>query len=138
MAPNGTVRRWTASAWVTIASLRAYSSWVGVSGAYSVAGSAIERQGRRRAELDARLERLIRMPAVFAAEFAAKTVAEQEIWLEALAEHARWLGRDDEVVRELQLGGHPRALELATAFATELQRTEAEQRREVASLSAER
>jgi len=80
---------------------------------------------RRWKELDDRLERLIRDPAAFSAEFASYSQAEQELWLEALAERARETGRGDEAVDGLSLSGDRSARQLATALSVELQRQQA-------------
>lgn len=94
-------------------------------------GSAFETDGdstglsqeeRRARELDQRLDRMVRTPAAFAAEFAAYSVAEQEIWLVALAERARETGRGQEALAELRLAGDRSAIQLATALSVELQR----------------
>lgn len=96
--------------------------------------AAGERNDRKRAELTRRLDHLIRRPGLFAAEFAGLTVAEQEIWLEALAEFAEEIGRGQQAVVGLLLTGGRRPLELATAFAAELRRVRARARSTIASL----
>jgi anti-sigma factor RsiW len=77
---------------------------------------------RRSRELDERLLRLIEAPAAFSAEFVAYSVAEQELWLTALAERAKETGRAEEALAELRLSGDRSALQLATAFSVELKR----------------
>jgi hypothetical protein len=74
---------------------------------------------------------MIRHPSLFAAEFARLSIAEQEIWLGALAEHALELGHGPQAVRELQRASDVVALELATGFSAELSRTQARKRVEL-------
>jgi hypothetical protein len=111
---------------------------VEASSALSTAADRAERERSKRAELDARLERMIRHPSLFAAEFADLSIAEQEIWLGALAEHALELGRGRQAIRELQSASDAGALELATGFSAELSRTQARKRAELASVAEER
>lgn len=85
--------------------------------------SAGSSQGERRTrELDERLDRMIRNPAGFSAEFADYSGAEQDLWLEALAERARETGRGQEALAELRLVGDRSALQLATRLSVELER----------------
>jgi len=103
-----------------------------------LAGEHTSEHYKRAAQAAAGLDRLMRSPTVYSVEFANLTVVEQEIWLEALVEYAQRVGRGDEAVRRLEAAGDRRALELATAFSTELRRVEADHRREVASLAEDR
>ena len=75
-------------------------------------------------ELDERLERMIRAPAVFSAEFAAYSETERYLWLSALAERARETGRGQEVLAVLRDAGDRSALKLATALSVELQQAD--------------
>lgn len=108
------------------------------SGFGGLAGETGSEHHKRAAQAAAGLERLINSPTLYSVEFANLTVAEQEIWLEALVEYAQQIGRGDEAVRRLEATGDRRALALATAFSTELRRVEADQRREVAALAEDR
>jgi hypothetical protein len=94
-----------------------------------------ERAMRRAAELDQRLEHMMRRPRVFSAEFASYSVAEQEIWLRNLALRARELGRGTQLLHGLQATDDRLALQLATAFAAELRQVDQAKRDEMAALS---
>ena len=96
------------------------------------------RAEQKHQELERRLDHLTREPIEFADEFAAYSVTEQEIWLRALAEHARSEARGAEALDALRLAGDPGALEVATAFAAELRRVGAEARAAVAFASPTR
>jgi hypothetical protein len=95
-----------------------------------------QRAARRSSELDQRLDHMIRRPTLYSVEFLSLTVAEQDIWLRALAEHARGQGRAEEALRQLEAAGDGAALQLATAFAAELRRVEQDERSEMAALQA--
>ena len=97
-----------------------------------------ERERRKRAELDGRLDRMIGHPALFSREFASLTTTEQEIWLQALAEYALTERRGQEAIRSLRQAASPITLELATAFSAELRRMRKEERPEVASALEQR
>jgi hypothetical protein len=96
--------------------------------------SEVDRAQRLASDLDHRLEAMARRPAVFAAEFAGLSAVEQQIWLRALAAHARETGRGEELVRELRLSGDRLALQLATAFTVELRQADARAGSEMASV----
>jgi len=102
------------------------------SSALSVSEDA--REARRTAELDQRLERMIRRPSSFAAEFSSLSLAEQEIWLSFLAQRAQASGRADEALESLRASRDRQADRLANAFALELK--QARDFGEVASLEA--
>ncbi len=87
-----------------------------------------EREGRKRAELDGRLDKMIQRPVAYSRQFASLTTIEQEIWLRALAEFALETNRAGEAIRGLRSSASPVTLELATAFEAELRRMQAEQR----------
>lgn len=99
--------------------------------------SEVDRAQRLASDLDHRLEAMARRPAVFAAEFAGLSSVEQQIWLRALAAHARETGRGEELVRELRLSGDRLALQLATAFTVELRQADARAGSEMASVAEE-
>ena len=84
--------------------------------------AGMSRDERRTRDLDRRLDQMIRNPMGFAAEFAAYTAVEQEIWIAALAERARETGQAETALSELRLAGGRSALQLATAFSVELQK----------------
>ena len=90
------------------------------------------REARRNAELDQRLERMVRRPISFAAEFSGLSVAEQEIWLSFLALRAQESGRGDEALESLRVSRDRQADRLASAFSLQLKH--ARELREVASL----
>ena len=104
---------------------------------FGSSGRAPEGEQRTK-ELAARFQRLVRNPTIYAVEFANLTVAEQEIWLAALADYASQVGRGDEAVNRLRQARNSRADELATALSTQLRLAEAGQRHEVASAESER
>jgi hypothetical protein len=87
-----------------------------------------EREGRKRAELDGRLDKMIQRPVAYSRQFASLTTIEQEIWLRALAEFALETNRAGEAIRGLRSSASPVTLELATAFEAELRRMQAEER----------
>jgi hypothetical protein len=91
-----------------------------------------EREGRKRAELDGRLDKMIERPVAYSRQFASLTTIEQEIWLRALAEFALETNRAGEAIRGLRSSASPVTLELATAFEAELRRMQAEERPRVA------
>ena len=91
-------------------------------------GAGLERERQRVAELEARLAYMIESPALFSAEFVSLSIAEQEIWLEELAEYAQQVDRGDQAVTRLRGARDPRALQLATALAAELRQVESSQR----------
>jgi hypothetical protein len=93
------------------------------------------REERKRIELGRRLNSLVRRPAAFSADFAILSIAEQEIWVGALAEHAREVERGPEVLGALRMTADLRSLQLATAFAVELRRVDAKHRAKIAALS---
>ena len=70
---------------------------------FSLDASAAERAKRGEAELDQRLDYMMRRPGMFSAEFANYSIAEQEIWLRYLAERALELGRGPQVLRGLKV-----------------------------------
>jgi hypothetical protein len=101
----------------------------------AVQGSAFSpgsREARRAAELDQRLDHMTRRPINFAAEFSRFSVAEQEIWLPALAERAHEASRGGDALEALRLAGDRQAERLATAFLAELRQVR--DRPEVAAL----
>jgi hypothetical protein len=93
-----------------------------------------ERNERRTMSLNRRLEAMIHQPALFSADFAGRSIAEQEIWLRSLAQHAREQGRGQEVMEALRDARDPLAQQLAIAFAAELRRA---QQPTVASLATD-
>jgi hypothetical protein len=101
----------------------------------AVADDGSQRDARRAAELDQRLEAMVRRPTLYSVEFLSLSVAEQEIWLRALAERARDQGRADEALRELRAAGDGASQQLATAFAAELRQVEQAERSEMASVA---
>lgn len=102
----------------------------------TLAVSDSSREARRNAELDQRIEHVVRRPIAFAAEFSGLSVAEQEIWLPALADRAQQLGRGDEALEALRLAGGRQAEGLGMALLVELQR--AQQQRQVSALGEDR
>jgi len=103
--------------------------------AEDLAVSDDSRQARREAELDQRIEQVIRHPIAFATEFSNLSVAEQEIWLAALADRARQLDRSEEVLRALRLTADRHAEGLATVLQVELRRADKE--RQVSALGGD-
>ena len=98
----------------------------------TLAASDGSRERRRDAELDQRIEHVIRRPIAFASEFSSLSIAEQEIWLPALADRAQQVGRGDEALEALRLAGDRQAEGLAAALLVELRR--AQERRQVSAL----
>jgi hypothetical protein len=101
-------------------------------------GRVAEREQRKRAELEARLEQMIQRPVAYSRKFASLTTIEQEIWLRALAEFALETNRAGEAMRGLRSSASPVTLELATAFEAELRQMGAGERPEVASAVEQR
>lgn len=108
------------------------------SAALAPMGRVAEREQRKRAELEARLEQMIQRPVAYSRKFASLTTIEQEIWLRALAEFALETNRAGEAIRGLRSSTSPVTLELATAFEAELRQMGAEERPEVASAVEQR
>lgn len=88
-------------------------------------GSAFETPGfslRSGIGLESLLETMIERPVQFSAEFASRSIPEQEHWLRALASYAHDQGRDQEALASLRAATDLRARQVSTAFAAELRR----------------
>ncbi len=99
------------------------SNPVGLESRSAFSGSAF----RARADASAsgagqRLDAMIRQPVLFAADFANRSITEQEAWLRSLALEAREQERGAEALASLRAVPDLRARQLATAMAAELRR----------------